>query len=95
MGIQVKIDCPRLLVPFTYKGNQNITIDPPRIAADPWWFRGGQMSRIAGSSEQFNAGVSGLVKIKPRLYYLFLFYMSTTVRVCQIYVAFTTLLNFI
>ena len=66
MAGQVKIDCPRLPVPFTYTGNLLYHRGPPRT---PRRVRGGggQVSGIAGGYETFSAGVSGLVK-KPRLY---------------------------
>ena len=51
LGRQVKMDCQRLPVPFICTGN-SIHV-PPR-----------QVRGIAGGSEKFSAGVSGLVK-KP------------------------------
>ena len=69
MGRQVKIDCPRLPIPFTYTGNW--IRRGGASAADPRSVRGGQVSGITG-------GGGGLRKIirgddragekKPRLY---------------------------
>ena len=48
-----------IAVPFTYTCN---SIHRHSTTGDPHWGRGGQVNGIAGGSEQFSAGWSGLVK---------------------------------